>query len=235
MLLAGDLFRAAGVELNDVEPLNEHVRWPVVDLAAYLTEAVAQASALKPTLFNSFVAVQLAPGVVQSVPGNFAALLDVLYNLNQAGTQTTPISFGGFTAARALGRPSCTATYSGAYEVRSATVHPDNDTYFYVDPPVPATPPYPSVWVLGQLAPTVITQASDSVVMANATPETYRAALLDWMLYRAFAKDVESADSFKRSQAHYTSFMQFLGFPPRDRDAVPMASAKGAKIGTPSQ
>ena len=225
-LLASELFRAAGFELNDLEPGNEHVRWTVEELAIFLTDGIAMMSALKPTLFTVFTPIRLGPGAVQSVPGAYTELLDVLYNLNSDGSQGEPVTQGSFSAARALGRPSCTATRSGEYEVRSYTVHPENDTYFYVDPPVPNISPFPAVWSLVRLAPNVITAPTDAVVMANTTPETYRAALLDWILYRAWAKDTESSESFQKSQAHYKAFMSFLGVPPRDKDAVPVATNK---------
>jgi hypothetical protein len=224
-LLASELFRAAGYELVDLEPGNEHVRWTVDELAAHLTEAVAVMAALKPTLFTAFQPIRLAPGAVQSVPPQYTELIDVLYNLNQDGTQGALVTQASFTAARALGRPSCADT-RGGYEVRSYTTHPDNDTYFYVDPAVPAGQRDAAVWALVRLAPTVITAPTDAVVMANTTPETYRGALLDWILYRAWAKDTESTESFQKSQAHYKAFMSFLGVPPRDKDAVPVASTQ---------
>jgi hypothetical protein len=222
-LLAGELFVSAAYELLD----SAHERWSETELADYLTGGIAQMAALKPTLFTVFQPLRLAPGVVQPVPGGIAELLDILYNLNSDGSPGRVITLGSFTAARALGRSSCLQTDSGNYEVRSATIHPDNDTYFYVDPPVPNIPPLPAVWILVRLAPTVVTQASDAVVMANTTAETYREALKDWMLYRAFAKDSESSESFQKSQAHYKAFMQFLGVPPRDKDAVPVAKQPG--------
>jgi hypothetical protein len=219
-LVASSLFRAASYELADLD----YVRWTKEHLAEYLTDAIAVASALKPTLFSVFEPLRLAIGPLQAVPGEFTELIDILYNLHQDGTHGEPISQGSFTAARALGRSACTPINGANYVVRSYTVHPENDTYFIVDPPVPAVEPLPIVWALLRRAPNVITVETDGVVMANTTPETYRAALLDWMLYRAFATDTESSDSFQRSQAHYKAFYQFLGLPPRDKDAVPVAA-----------
>lgn len=231
-LLAGELFTSCGYELNDLVPGDEHVRWTVLELADYLTGGIAMMTALKPTLFQSFQSIRLAPGAVQSVPGQYSELIDVLYNLNQDGTQGELVTKGSFTAARALGRSSCALTRSGDYEVRSFTIHPDNDRYFFVDPPIPDLSPRPSVWALVQLAPVVITAATDAVPMANASPEVYREALKDWMLYRAFAKDTESSESFQKSQAHYKAFYQFLGVPPRDRNAVPVTQQKETTSGT---
>lgn len=236
MLLASDLFRSCGYELNDLEPGYEHTRWTVQELAEYLTGAIAQVSALKPTLFTVFAPIRLAPGAVQSVPPEYTELIDIVYNLNADGTHGEPISMGSFTAARALGRTSCAATRSGGYEVRSYSVHPENDTFFYVDPPAPQVSPMPAVWALVRLAPNVITAPTDAVVMANTTPETYREALKDWMLYRAFSKDSESSDSFQKAQAHYKAFMQFVGSPPRDKDAVPVAATtRETALGTSAQ
>ncbi len=222
-LLAGELFASCNFELNDPG----FVRWTEVELADYLTGGLAQMAALKPTLFTVFDSLRLGPGVVQAVPGEFTELIDVLYNLNPDGSKGERIVLASFTSARALGRTSCTETRSGVYEVRSVTIHPTNDSYFYVDPPVPDIVPYPAVWVLVRLGPTVITSATDAVPMANTTPEMFREALKDWMLYRAWAKDTESANSFELSQAHYKAFMQFLGVPPRDKDAVPVGNVKG--------
>jgi hypothetical protein len=219
MLLAGELFRSCSIELNDLD----YVRWTKDDLATFLTDAIAAMSALKPTLFSVFVPLRLAPGAVQTVPGEYTELIDVLYNLNSDGTQGEPINQGSFTAARALGRSSCTPAYGVGYMVRSYTVHPANM-------------PLPAVWALARRAPVVITAETDAVVMANTTPETYRAMLLEWMLYRAFARDTESSDSFTKSQAHYKAFYQALGLPPRDKDAVPVAASTRETVsGAPSQ
>lgn len=224
MLLAGDLFTSCGYELNDLEPGYEHTRWTVPELAEYLTGAIAQISALKPTLYASFVPLRLTSGSVQSVPAEYTELIDILYNLNVDGSHGAFVSQSSLSAARALGRPSCATVRGGGYEVRSYSSHPENDAYFFVDPPVPKLDPMPAVWAMVRLAPSKITAATDSVIMANTTPETYREALKDWMLYRAFAKDSESSDSFQKSQAHYKAFMQYVGSPPRDKDAVPVAA-----------
>lgn len=235
MLLASTLFRSVGYELNDLEPGNEHVRWTEEELAEYLTGAIAQLAALKPTLFTTFVDLVLAPGTIQSVPADYTELIDITLNINADGSEGSPITKASFSAARALGRPSC-AVFRDGYEVRSYTTHPDNDTFFYVDPPAPYQENMPRVRALVQLAPNVITSPTDAVVMANTTPETYREALKDWMLYRAFAKDTESTDSFQKSQAHYKAFMQFVGSPPRDKDAVPVAATSRENVnGTANQ
>lgn len=228
-LLAGELFNSCWFELNDPE----HVRWTEPELAEYLTGGISVMAALKPTLFTVFIPLRLGPGARQAVPAEFTELRDVLYNLNPDGSEGERIVLASFTAARALGRTSCVETRSGVYEVRSVTIHPDNDTYFYVDPPVPNISPFPAVWALVQNGPVTITSASDGVPMANTTPETYREALKDWMLYRAFAKDTESSESFQKSQAHFKAFYQFLGVPPRDKDAVPVA--KGTSNATVTQ
>jgi len=226
-LVAGSLFKACAIELNDIE----FVRWTKDDLAEYLTDAIAVMSSLKPTLFTVFEPLGLKPGPMQTVPGEFTELVDILYNLHPDGTHGEPVNKGSFTAARALGRSSCAPVDGVGYVVRSYTVHPENDTFFTVDPPVPSNVPYPIVWALLQRAPNVITSENDAVVMANTTPETYRSALLEWMLYRAFARDTESSDSFNRSQAHYKAFYQFLGLPPRDKRAVPLAAKTRETIG----
>lgn len=219
-LLASSIFDSCQYELNDPG----YVRWPVVELCAYLTEAVAALAVARPTLFYSFVPVGLAPGAVQSVPAQYAELVDIIYNLSPDGTPGGRIVKGSFSAARALGRFSCAS--SSSYVVNSFTMHPENDTLFFVDPPVPAHPAGYSVQAVVQLAPSVITAATDAVVMANTTPELYVNALKDWTLYRAFAKDLESQSSFERSQAHFKAFTTFAGSPPRTKTAVPLASIR---------
>lgn len=232
MLLAGALFASCAIELNDLD----YVRWTKSNLADYLTDAIAVMAALKPTLFTVFAPLRLAPGAVQTVPGEFTELVDILYNFNSDGTQGEYVNQGSFTTARALGRSACTPAYGDGYVVRSYTVHPENDTYYIVDPPAPSVSPMPAVWALLRRAPNVIVVETDEVVMANTTPETYRSALLEWMLYRAFARDTESTDSFQKSQAHYKAFYQFLGLPPRDKDAVPVAATTRETVrGSPSQ
>jgi len=221
MLLAGTVVAACNFELADPE----YIRWPESELLVYLTGAIAQIAALKPTLYYSYVPLGLAAGVVQTVPQEYSHLIDILYNLNSDGSPGDSISQGSFTAARALGQPSCAGTRDGRYVVRSYTIHPESDSSFFVDPAAPESSPTAAVMALVQLAPRPTTALTDAVVMANTTPEMYQEALKDWVLYRAFAKDTESSDSQARSQAHYRAFMQFLGVPPRDKNAVPVAAS----------
>ncbi len=201
MLLASELFASCNFELQDPG----YVRWTQDELADYLTGAIAQVAALKPTLFTSFVQLPLAAGVVQTVPAEYSELVDITHNLNSDGTPGEPINPGSFSVARALGRSSCTPAYGDGYVVRSYTVHPDNDTVFYVDPPVPGGGTR-AVQALVRLAPRPVTVGTDAVIMANTTPELYREALKDWMLYRAFSKETESSDSEAESRCAFCEF-----------------------------
>lgn len=228
-LLASSLFESCAFELNDVD----YVRWTQSELAIYLTEAIASVATLKPTLFYSSLAIGLAPGAVQSVPGQYSELIDIVYNISPDGTPGESINQGSFTVARAFGRRSCPP--ADGYAVQTFSMHPENDKYFYVDPPVPPSPTGYAVQAVVQLAPNVITAPTDAVVMANTTPELYRNALKDWMLYRAFAKDTEDQSSFERSQGHYKAFMSFVGAPPRTKLAEPLANVREKQRATTSQ
>jgi len=222
-MIASDILDSAAAELNDLEPGFEYTRWTRPEMLGYLTDAVAQLAALKPTLFETTTVLPLGPGAMQKLPEYVAVLEDVIFNLNVDGSLGAPILPSDFNLERTYGKGTPTTT---PYAVRSFSVHPKTDAVYYVDPPVPPTNGTVRVQAVVQLAPQQFTTMDTPIELPSAAPEVYRNAMKDWVLYRAFAKDTESQVSSERSQAHFKAFYQFMGSPTRNKDALPIAETE---------
>lgn len=219
---AREIVEAAARELNDLEPGAEYTRWSQPELLGHVTEAIAQLAVLKPTLFKTTITLPLGAGAQQKLPEYVESLDDIIFNLNVDGSLGLPVLPGLFNLERTYGKGVC---ISEPYVVRSYAVHPNTDSLFYVDPPVPPTQTA-RVQAVVQIAPQVVATMDTPLELPSASPLTYRNALLDWVLYRAFAKDTESQTSNDRSQQHFKAFYQAMGSPPRTKRAVPIADAE---------
>jgi hypothetical protein len=216
--------------LNDMEPGSEHLRWPVPELLNYLSEAINAVVQGKPALFVAVVQLPLAPGSTQRLPEDYSRILDIHFNVNADGTEGPNVLPGVYNLQQAFQKPGCPS--SALIEVFSA--YPGSERYFWVDPPVPRNLSYtPKVEALVMLAPQPVTSIDQPIVFPGASPQLYQSALVDWMLYRCYSKDQESATSFERSQAHFKAFQQYVGM----SVGAPMQQKKssGAMVSAPTQ
>lgn len=208
MTLVSRLVSTISDELNDREIGHEHVRWTIVDLLEYITEAVSQISAIKPELFSVTQTIQLKPGTAQVVPLSIAKLIDVTNNVDRKGQLGTSILKNDYTLMRYFNKPSCSVGNGG--EVASFKVDPNNPRVFYVSPSVVEYPPQ-YVQILGQSTPVEVVDKEQELVFTGGDAALYFNAMKDWALYRAFMRDTESQSSLQRSRIHYDAFYHFFG------------------------
>lgn len=228
-MLAGELFDEVGYTLNDMEPGHQHVRWVESELALYLTDAIAQLAALKPTLFQAYVTIPLRKGASQRIDPQYVELIDIVYNIYPDGQIGPNVRPGEYGLQRAFGVPLQADTPIQPYVLRTWSVHPEADSLWFADPPVTYDVPTSKVMALVQMAPQKISKRDSTIFFPNTVADVYRSALIDWILYRCFAKDTESQASLDRSQTYYKAFYALVGTPPRDRNATPLGGTPSGK------
>lgn len=198
---------AAGI-LNDMEPGYEHTRWPVPSMLNYLSEGISAVAQGKPSIFVIVATLSLGPGSTQTLPEQYSRLLDIHFNYNADGSEGPNVLPGVYNLQQAFQKPECRS--DALIEVYSA--YPGSERYFWVNPPVPRGLSYtPQVEALVMLAPQPVTSMNQPLFIPGSSPQLYQGALVDWILYRAYGEDQESATSWERSQGHLRAFQQYLG------------------------
>jgi len=216
-----DMVHRAAAVLNDTEQGYEHVQWSKGDLVTYLNEALCELSAHRPDAFVEQVELSLVQGARQVVPSKYTALLSLDYNLPRgaslddgiAGGKISPVSsdFAAvfsdenscFAGGSSCGIPVTHDDHPPSYEVKSYTMNKLDDRVFYVKPPVP----------IGETASVVATVQKVPVRHSTSHMKKcldvackYESALLDWMLMRAWERDVESEFARQAAKAHREHF-----------------------------
>lgn len=207
-MLASVIVDEVGTILNDMEPGNAHLRWPVPELLNYLTEGTAAIAQGKPSIFVTVDTLELGPGSTQRLPDKYTRLLDIHFNINPDGSEGGSVLPGVYALQQAFQKPGCSS--GSLVEVYAA--YPGSERYYWVDPPVPRGLTYiPRVEAVVMLTPQVITSVNQPLLLPGSSPEMYQGALVDWMLYRCYSKDEQSQTSLERSQVHFKSFQTYVG------------------------
>jgi hypothetical protein len=168
-------------------------------------------------------AIQLAAGTKQAIPATASRLIDVTRNMGVAGaTPGRTIRFGERGVEDMVDPDWHTADTS--IVVKDVLYDDKKDpTIFWTVPPVPASP---AVYIEVVLAAT-----PDDVEDADADTDInlgdiYAVALQHWMLYRAYAMQVQSTITFERAKFFFAAFFNVLGVKIR-ADMFVAASAAG--------
>ena len=188
----------ASVLLGDVAA----TRWTTAELLGWLNDGQRELVAISPPVNIKNIALQLVSGVKQALPSDGMVLLDIPHNLGATGT-TMGTVINHVPKEIMLKRiPGWTTTMASGivkHYIYSAT----DPLIFYVYPPQPSVTKYVEC-----------VYSAIPVLIANATAGTkitindaYQNALLDYLLYRAFMKDADSANQTARGQEHYKMFI----------------------------
>jgi len=209
---AAEILTRAGTVLQDTS----HVRWTLPELADWLNEAQRSIILADPTANSATVTLNMVEGTLQSLTEeDQLLLLRVPRNLTGASEP--------FTGGRVV-RPTTRETLDGSEpnwhdpnvvsfkaEVRQYIYDEAEPRSFYVYPGNDGTG---KVEAVVSLLPTMIdtagTEISDYEDVEIGLPEPYSVVILDYLLYRAFAKDDIAADMTK-AQVHYKAFATALG------------------------
>lgn len=210
---AGDLVARAASVLNDAA----YERWTQVVLLDYATEALRTAYALRPDGFIERRVIQLVPGTAQKAPQEVAQVLTIDMNVvrlpngdyveQQAVVSQDPVSLRlAATVTFPAGCFNTPNTACSEYSVRAAQVSSGDARAFFVFPAVPFGC-NPEVTATVIAVPTLAPLESETCLQVKSEAE---AAIVEWVLYRAFGTDTESAFSAEAAQRHLRNFYTLL-------------------------
>lgn len=221
--LLGEILKRADVILQDND-----VRWPLTELQEWLNDAYRAIVMVRPD-------ANMQPGTYVCTAN------EAHQQLNKTGTVTNGVSTGGFPTAlrlRAVVRNAETANKRAIRLIQQAVLDdqrpnwhaevttatnpiqhyiydPLNPKWFYLYP-VPASAI--KILLIYSSVPTKHGLTAAQLTTELATPATviqlddiYVNPILDYLLYRAYAKDSEYAANLQRAQAHYEAFSSALG------------------------
>ena len=184
-----------------------NIRWTTAELLFWLNDAQREIALLKPDATATNTTITLATGTKQSVPSGGNRLLKVVRNMSAASSGT------GKTAIRIVSRDALdtqepnwhdptVAGYSKHTNIVKNYMYSEEDPRtFYV---------YPGV--AGNAYIELVYSSNPATVAINANlgvPDVYANAVLDYVLYRGYMKETESA-SQQRATTHYQLFMGAL-------------------------
>jgi len=222
---AGALAAEVAALLNDAEEDFEFTRWSESDLLEYARDGAAQVIALRPLDCAQSSKLTLAAGARQTLPDDALAFVRVDGTVDRYGRVTGMPSSLDADAARIAAnyfeaivcRDS--GSSSGPYAVRAFWPDPTDERAFFVDPPVPA-----GQTVAAMVRYTALpAELSESDAMP--VPAVYHNTVVEWMLYRAYSRDQDSATSDARAEAHKKTFFDLLGLKERAVDKLAKQNA----------
>ena len=196
-VLASSIIDRAAITLQDTT----NIRWPRAELLGWLNDGQRDIVMHKPNACVANGARQLAAGSKQTIAADAIGLVDAVRNLGANGT--TP-----GRAVRLVSREILDSQIPGWHfetptgEVKHFVYSELDPRTFYVYPPSNGA---------NQLE--LICSAAPGNVAENATiaiDDIYANALLDYILYRAYAKDTEYASNPTAANNHYTAYGQAI-------------------------
>jgi hypothetical protein len=198
----GQFLDTIATQLNDFDPSdasNSYVSWSKSLLASYATDAYCVIAALKPEEFISTRIVKLQPGTTQTtcctVVGGITEYTDSTgAYISRINPLKMPPTWRG--SARTTGHYKPESTYRAS----------GDPTSFDIFPPVPSTGSY-YVKIRCSQAPDEI---NPNDLTADLPPCKYKAAVNEWVMYRALSGDNDSA-SINLAQLHYKAFNDIMG------------------------
>lgn len=215
-LVAKDVLKRVRAILQDAGS----VRWTLQELTDGLNDGLLEICFLKPSACAQTIVLSLQQGTFQTLAENHSQLIRVIRNITSAdgvtprvsGPVITPIEREILDQQISNWHDSSVMPFS--VTVRHIITDPISPRDFYVFPgnngsgrieavvavePTKITVPSPD--------PNDIDEYTDEIGIAPI----YQSVLIDYMLYRAFSKDMQMAGAAQRAMAHYQNFNNALG------------------------
>ena len=181
-------------------------RWPASELVRYLNDAQRAVVAKRPEVKATLEAYTCVAGEVQSLPSTAQSLIDVHSNaLNRPVTKVDRL------VLEATDRNWMAATPGNPVHFMHTLTDPRK---FYVYPPAKAETTLNCVfsnYPTDVGAPTAPGKLASTVTGNADLPDEYEAALLHFVLFRAYSKDAEFGGNAQLAGQHYQLFKSELG------------------------
>ncbi|MES2320008.1 MAG: DUF6682 family protein [Pseudomonadota bacterium] len=180
-----------------------NIRWPQAELLKWLNDGQREIVSYKPNTSVRNVAVQLVAGTKQTLPADGISLIDIVRNMGSNGAtpgRSVRIVMREILDAQIPDWHTATAAAAAKHYIYSLL---DQKT-FYVYPPQPSSA-QGYVELVYSAAPT------DALLSGAITvDDIYQTVLLDYILFRAYGKDIEYAADVARSQSYQQSYLATL-------------------------
>lgn len=205
---AVEIIERAGTLIQDTG----YVRWTKRELLGYLNDAQKQIAIHRPDASTVNESFATALGTKQTIPAAGLRLIDVVRNVG--GRVITQVS------RKVLDEqlPDWHETPAiGALDAEHFTYDPRDPKTFYLYPKIQAGR---NIEIIYSVSPAVITSTtaqsdpndlSDISATTISVDDIYFNPILDFVLYRAYAKDTEYAGNTQRAGMHLQSFGNALG------------------------
>lgn len=181
------------------------VRWTITELVRYLNDGQREIATYRPDSTATTATVALTAGPRQTLPATALKLLEVLRNTGGTKAAVRKIDQKLLDAQLPNWQSGTTSTTVKhyMYDVRDIRV-------FYVYPPAAVGA---SLEMMYSAKPTDIAEqtALDDVTGDISVFDLFGNALIDYIMFRAVAKDAEYAGNVARAQAHYSAFQNGVG------------------------
>jgi len=201
-----EIMTRAAYVLNDAGA----VRWTPQEMLLWVNDGQRAICVAKPSANTDTVTISLVAGARQAVPATAHQLVRILRNTDGAAITMVDREI---MDAHVPGWGDTTVWPAQAV-VEHAIYDTASPEAFDVFPPNDGT---------GQIEAVVATLPTDipepgaspgSIASYSANigiPDSYREALVDYVLYRAFSKDAEYPDSAQRAMAYYQTYAAAVG------------------------
>lgn len=202
-VLISGLLRRAGRILQDVTG----VRWDEPELLDWFNDARRELAVVKPAEFAQRLPVQLVAGTLQSLPAEAFQLLRVDCNLITVDPRL-PGRVLTVVDRRVMNTMHPRWQEDEAFPFESQAKH-----YVYDDAEPNTFHVFPGNDGTGavEVSAAVLPDDADNANQPIGVRDIFANALLDYVLYRAFAKDADHPGNAERSGGHYAAFASAVG------------------------
>ena len=182
--------------MNDLLPGYEHTRWPLELMRSVYDDAVSALAMFRPDTSSSVVTMELKPGAMQQAPDGCNTVSKVFGQIDaDTGNVNSQIEKSDSTVSRWF-PPICGGS---DYEIQGYEVDDSVEGVFFVDPPVPK----------GEKVTVAI--ACVGSCKPDASDCRYTTAIVEFMMYRLYGSEDDSATSQGQMNTHLRNFVTFLG------------------------
>lgn len=180
-----------------------NIRWTESEILGWVNSAQREIVLNKPNALTTNGVTQLVAGTKQTIPTAGISLIQVVRNMGTAGT--TPgraITYVNREILDVTNPDWHSSTPNATVKHYAADVR-DPKT-FYVYPPQPGTN-MNQVELIYSTNPTSLGALSNNISL----DDVYETLILDYILYRAYSKDSETANA-QKADYHYQTFLRAL-------------------------
>jgi uncharacterized protein DUF6682 len=193
-LLVSDILTRAGLVLND--PSN--VRWAQAELIAWINDGMRDIATFQPEATAKIANVTLAAGTKQVLPTGAIKLIRVIRNMGVGGATPAEAPRPIDQKLLNLHKPTWQAD-TPTLLVKNYMRDDTTPRIFYVWPPMSGAT---TVECEYSVIPATVAAGTDSLTI----DDFYANPLLDYVLWRAFSKDVEVPSAKPKADAHRASY-----------------------------